>query len=389
MSEVVLNKGSKKIASFKANMNLRSSIIVFALFVIWAVLQVVTKGTFLSARNLSLLFTQMSTIAIIAIGMVLIIVSGYIDLSVGSIVAFCGAVSAIIQVKMGMGTAWAIIIPIIIGVAFTAWNGFWASYQGVPPFIVTLSSMLLFRGAVLVITGGSTISSMNPGFKIIGQGNIPVNIGIIAAVIGVAAYIFFELKNRREKTAKGLLVPSVTLTTLKLFGITFGVALFVTVMNSYEGIPVPVIIVIGMTLIISFVASKTRFGRRLYAIGGNPEAARLSGINVKLEGFKIYLLLGVLTALSGLILTARLDAATPSAGNSFEFDAISATIIGGTSFLGGQGTVFGAIIGSLIMASLNNGMSILNMPTASQYALKGLVLLIAVWFDIKGNKQGK
>lgn len=389
MSEVKLNTGIGKKASFKSSIDLRAFIIVFALIAIWGILGVVTKGTFLSSRNLSLLFRQMSTIAVIAVGMVLVIVAGHIDLSVGSIVAFCGAVSAIMQSKMGMGTVWAIIVPILIGVLFAAWNGYWAAYQKVPPFIVTLASMLLFRGFTLIITGGSTISSMNPSFKYIGDGYLSPRVGIALGVAGMAAYILLQARKRHEKTARNLSVDSRTVFILKLAGITVGVGAFITVMNSYEGIPVPVILFIIVTLIISFIATRTRFGRRLYAIGGNPEAARLSGINVKWESLKIYLVLGALSALSGLILTSRLDAATPSAGNQFEFDAISAAIIGGTSFMGGEGTVFGALIGSLIMASLNNGMSILNMPTASQYILKGLVLMIAVWVDIKARLKGQ
>ncbi len=378
---------NKRIMDKKFTFDIRPFIIVFALIIIWVGLQIVTKGTFLSARNLSTLFVQMCTIAVIAVGMVLVIVAGHVDLSVGSVVAVCGAISAVLQTR-GYGTLLGIVIPIAVGIALTSWNGFWASYQKVPAFIVTLSSMLLFRGLTLIITGGQTISSMNPEFRLIGEGYLPNILGWVIAAISLIAYLFFEVKNRKSRINKGIQVNSKPFFIAKLAFITVMILVFVFVMNSYQGLPVPVIILIVTTLVIGFVSVKTRFGRRLYAIGGNQEAARFSGINVKKEGLKIFMVLGALSGLSGLLLTSRLNAATPSAGNSFEFDAISAAIIGGTSFMGGEGTVFGAIIGALIMASLNNGMSILNMPPYSQYILKGLVLLLAVWFDIKARNKG-
>lgn len=380
-------KKNKGIMDKKFSFDIRPFIIVFALIVIWIGLQIVTKGTFLSARNLSTLFVQMCTIAVIAVGMVLVIVAGHVDLSVGSVVAVCGAISAVLQTR-GYGTLLGIVIPIAVGIALTSWNGFWASYQKVPAFIVTLSSMLLFRGLTLIITGGQTISSMNPEFRLIGEGYLPNILGWVIAAISLVAYLFFEVKNRKSRISKGIQVNSKPFFITKLAFIAVMILAFIFVMNSYQGLPVPVIILIVTTLVIGFVSVKTRFGRRLYAIGGNQEAARFSGINVKKEGLKIFMVLGALSGLSGLLLTSRLNAATPSAGNSFEFDAISAAIIGGTSFMGGEGTVFGAIIGALIMASLNNGMSILNMPPYSQYILKGLVLLLAVWFDIKARNKG-
>ena len=379
----------KKQVISSSHFDIRPFIIVFALIAIWGILEVVTSGTFLTPRNLSLLFRQMSTIAIIAVGMVLVIVAGYIDLSVGSIVAFCGAVSAIMQSKMGMNTIPSIIVPIIVGVIFTGWNGYWSAYRKVPPFIVTLSTMLIFRALTLIITNSQTISSMNPDFRFIGEGYISPAIGYIIGMLGITVYIFFELKGRRDRIVKGIPVQSHLRFVFKLAGIPAIILAFVIIMNLYEGIPIPVIILIATTLVIAFMAQKTRFGRRLYAIGGNPEAAKLSGINVRLEALKIYFVLGALSAMSGLILTARLDAATTNAGNSFEFSAISAAIIGGTSFMGGEGTVFGALIGSLIMASLSNGMSILNVPSSYQGILTGVVLLAAVWFDMAARNKGK
>lgn len=373
----------------KLNIDARSFIIVFALIVIWIILEIATHGTFLTSRNISLLFRQSTTIGIISVGMVLVIVAGYIDLSVGSIVAISGAVAAVMQAKMHYGTVPAIIVLFITGIVFGAINGFCVTYQKIPPFIVTLATMLIFRGMTLIITGGSTISHMNPSFKFIGDGYISPQVSTIIAIIGVIVYILFEFSKRINKVSNDVKNQPFVLFALKLAGVVGVVALLVIIMNNYQGIPVPVIILIAITIIMSFISNNTRFGRRLYAIGGNPEAARLSGINVKLEGLKVFILIGVLSAVSGLILTARLDAATPAAGSQFEFDAISAAIIGGASFSGGQGTVFGALIGALIMASLNNGMSILNIPSAAQYILKGLVLLIAVYFDIRGRSKEK
>lgn len=374
----------------RINQNLRKFVILFILITIWAILAAITPNhVFIHPKNLSNLFTQVSGVAIIAVGMVLIIVSGQIDLSVGSIVGICVAVSAIMQAKLGIGTVWAILVPIVIGAAACTWNGYWSAYQGVPPFIVTLASMLIFRGLVLVLTKGESIASMNESFRFIAHGSIPKNWGVILAGIGLVVFILLELRKRKEKILKGIKVSSLAFELIKIIAIVLVVTLFVAIMNSYKGIQFPVVIVIIVTIIVSIISKKTRFGRHLYAIGGNIEAAKLSGINVKLEVLKAYILLGVLSAISALVLLSRLDASTPSAGVNIEFDAISAVIIGGTSFLGGSGTVLGAIVGSLIMGSINNGMSLMNMPAASQYILKGGVLLLAVWFDIKGrSKEG-
>ncbi|WEK55961.1 MAG: sugar ABC transporter permease [Candidatus Cohnella colombiensis] len=371
------------------NINLRSFIIVFALIAIWIALQIATDGTFLTSRNISLLFRQMTPIGIISIGMVLVIVAGHIDLSVGSIVAVSGAIAAVMQTQMQMGTVPTIIALLITGIIVGVVNGYFSTFQKIPPFIVTLATMLIFRGATLLITGGSTISGMNPSFKFIGDGYIPQQSSTIIATGGIIVYLVFEIVKRRGKTSKGMKVTSANWFGLKLVAVCAICALLVSTMNNYEGIPIPVIIMAAIMIVVSFISRNTRFGRRLYAMGGNSEAARLSGININKEGLKVFALLGLLSAVSGLILTARLDAATPAAGNQFEFDAISAAIIGGASFSGGQGTVFGAVIGALIMASLNNGMSILNIPSAAQFILKGLVLLIAVWFDMRGRVKGK
>ncbi|WP_256757683.1 sugar ABC transporter permease [Cohnella sp. WQ 127256] len=387
LEETNMNKPG--VNSLLKSINLRSLIIVFALIAIWISLQIATDGTFLTSRNISLLFRQMTPIGIISIGMVLVIVAGHIDLSVGSIVAVSGAIAAVMQTQMQMGTIPTIIALLLTGLIVGVINGYFSTFQKIPPFIVTLATMLVFRGVTLLITGGSTISGMNPSFKYIGDGYVSQLWSTIIAAIGILFYLIFEITKRRSKTSKGMNVTSTNWFALKLIAVCAICVLLVSTMNNYEGIPIPVIIMAAIVIVVTFISKNTRFGRRLYAIGGNSEAARLSGINVNKEGLKVFALLGILSAISGLILTARLDAATPAAGNQFEFDAISAAIIGGASFSGGQGTVFGAVIGALIMASLNNGMSILNIPSAAQFILKGLVLLIAVWFDMRGKIKGK
>ncbi len=373
----------------RKKIDIRSYILVFALAAIWIVFEILTKGTFLEARNLSTLFRQTASIAIIAVGMVLLIVAGHIDLSVGSIVAFTGAVSAIMQSVMGVNTVFAIIVPIAVGVIFAAWNGYWATYQKIPPFIVTLAGMQLFRSLTLIITNNQTISGMKPSFLVIGQGYLSKLSGYIISFAGITLFIFLITKARVDKQKKNIAVSSMQSHILKMALIAVLVMVFTFIMNQYKGIPVPVIIMIVAAILIAFVSMKTRFGRRLYAIGGNPEAAKLSGINLNKEVMRIYMLVGALSAVSGLILTARLDAATTNAGISFEFSAISAAVIGGTSFMGGEGTVFGAIVGSLIMASLTTGMSLLNVSSNVQGIFTGIVLLIAVWFDILARKKGR
>lgn len=390
MSELkILKFQNMKFAKARKKIDIRPFILVIVLIVLWIIFDVLTKGTFLQPRNISTLFRQMSLIAIIAVGMVLLIVAGHIDLSVGSIVAFTGAVSAILQVKFGMNTFLAIILPILIGIAFAAFNGFFAAFCKIPPFIVTLASMQLFRSGTLFITKSETISGMNNSFRVIGEGYVSNLFGIVIACLGIAIYLLFEIKSRQDKKKKNLDTSSASRFILKMVFIPAFIFAFTIVMNLYHGIPVPVIILIVATLVIAFISIKTRFGRRLYAIGGNADAAKLSGINIKKEVMKIYLVVGALSAISGLILTARLDAATSSAGTSFEFSAISAAIIGGTSFAGGEGTVFGALIGSLIMASLTTGMSLLNVQSYWQGILNGAVLLVAVWIDILARNKDK
>ncbi|MDK2903885.1 MAG: D-xylose transport system permease protein [Clostridiales bacterium] len=373
--------------SKRINIDARSYTMIIALVVIWIIFTAFTGGGFLTPRNLSNLIRQMSITAILAVGMVLVMVAGHIDLSVGSVAGFTGALAAIMQVNYGWSTPTTIIVTLAVGLLIGLWQGFWIAYQGVPAFITTLSSMLVFRGAILLVTKGVTISPLSDSFKLIGQGYISAPISIMLGIIGGIAYLIFEMRSRQAKIKYGIDVSSWNVEIMRIIGVLVLIALFVGIMISYEGIPIPVLIVLGLVIIMTFVANNTTFGRYVYAIGGNREAAAYSGVNIKKTNMTIFLIMGLLSALAGIVLTSRLNAATTSAGDGFEMDAIASAIIGGTSTLGGVGTVPGAIIGALVMASIDNGMTLMNIDYSILTIVKGLVLVLAVWMDVSSKKR--
>ncbi|MGL4392311.1 MAG: multiple monosaccharide ABC transporter permease [Fusobacteriaceae bacterium] len=375
--------------------NVRQYGMFIALIVIMGVFQFLTDGIFLTPRNITNLFLQTSYISVLAIGMVLVIVAGHIDLSVGSIAAFTGAISAILQVNNNFGTIPTIIITLICGAAIGFWQGFWIAYKKIPAFIVTLAGMLVFRGAVIWITQGATIAPYQDSFKAIGQGFIPAvftfekfdGTAFILFIISMVAFIFTEIKKRIERIKYDFAVLPMPYFIGKIIAISILIAFFFRSMVAYRGVPYSALIVVVLVLVFTFISNKTITGRHIYAIGGNLEAAKLSGINVKKTLLKVFVAMGLLASLSGLIFSARLDSAAPSAGNLFELDAIAAAFIGGASATGGVGTVIGAIVGGLVMASINNGMSLMNVDSSYQYVIKGLVLLMAVWFDISTRNK--
>ena len=366
----------------------KSYVMVFALLIIWLLFFLLTQGTFLSPRNLSNLARQMSITGILALGMVLIIVAGHIDLSAGAVVALTGAASAILQVRFGWGLTEAVGIALLIGLAIGFWQGFWVCYLRVPAFIVTLGGMMIFRGVVLGVTEGRTISPLPNGFVAIGQSFLPVEIGWVLAVIGMVYYVYARVKRRIDRRRYGFEVLPLILEVLVILGVMGLIGLSVWVMNDYEGVPFPVLLLLGLALCFVVISRKTRFGRYLYAIGGNNEAARLSGINIRLTTMFAFVFMGILCAIGGIVLTARLNGATTSAGTSFEMDAIASCVIGGTSLMRGEGSVVGAIIGALVMASLDNGMVLLNTPTYWQYIVKGFILMAAVLVDFQMKRRG-
>jgi D-xylose transport system permease protein len=374
-----------------------------ALIAIWAIFASVTEGVFLTPRNLSNLFVQTVTTAILAIGMVLVIVAGHIDLSVGSVLGFTGAVCAMAMIKLEWGVFPAVLATLLVGLVIGAWHGFWVAYRKVPAFIVSLASMLAFRGLIIGITGGQTQGlEMAPAvtadrFKLIGQGYLPTlgeaaegkihDTSLYFLAVVIVIYVLAALKRRRARQQYGFEVLPAYAEGLKLALVSAIIAAFGMLMVVYLGIPWSVVFVLALTVLFSFLAEDTTFGRHLYAIGGNPDAARLSGINVPRHTFGLFMLMGVMTAVAGVVYTARLNAATTSAGQNAELDAIASAVIGGTSLMGGEGTIFGAIVGALVMTSLDNGMSLMNLDITYQYVIKGLILLLAVWVDMAQRRK--
>ncbi len=368
---------------------IRKFTMLIALVAIWLIFTSLTHGIFLTPRNLSNLFLQTATVAIIAIGMTLVIVTRNIDLSVGSVAALAGAIGAFLQVNMNWPAEAAILAACGAGLLIGLWHGFWIAYRYVPSFIVTLASMMIFRGAVLGITKGATIAPLSDHFKAIGQNYLSPQASLIVGIATISAYVLFDLNKRRQRKRYGFTVASLPSELAKLAVISAAIGAFFLVMVHNRGIPYAVLLVMALALGFSFIAQNTVFGRQLYAIGGNPDAAALSGVDIKKKVMVLYAIFGVLTAIAGIVLTARLNAATTSAGQGMELDVIAAAVIGGTSLMGGEGTVFGALIGALIMASLDNGMSLMDTNITFQYIIKGMILLLAVWVDIATRRKSQ
>lgn len=377
---------NKKNNLFKEIMKQNIFMIILSIIFIWITFHFLTDGTFLTARNISNLFRQMSITGMLSIGMIFVIISNEIDLSAGSAMALLGGVAAILNVNLGFGIVPVIVITLLLGVLIGLWNGLWVSLK-IPSFIVTLAGMLAFRGILVGITGGRTIAPVTPSFKLIGQSYVP---NIISYLIIGGIIIFMFVSNnldRKNKIENGIEVENLKENLLKLSLKSLGMLFGVFLLNQYYGVPTPVMILIIFIASFSYIARKTVFGRLMYAIGGNKDAVRLSGINVDKMKIAIYVVHGVLVAVAGLILTSRLAAASVSAGTNAELDAIAACYIGGASTSGGVGTVFGAILGALVMASLDNGMSMMNVEPSWQYVVKGIILLVAVLFDILSKKK--
>ncbi|MEG0237322.1 sugar ABC transporter permease [Cetobacterium sp.] len=360
--------------------------ILVSITVIWITFYFLTDGKFLTARNISNLFRQMSITGMISIGMIFVIISNEIDLSAGSAMALLGGIAAILNVKLGFGVFSVIVITLLLGMLIGLWNGFWVSLK-IPSFIVTLAGMLAFRGILVGITGGRTIAPVTPTFKIIGQSYLPNYLSYLIVGVLIFAMFFTSILDRKNKIENGIEVGNESENYLKLGLKSCSLLVGVFLLNQYYGVPTPVMILAIFIAIFSFVSKKTVFGRLMYAIGGNKEAVRLSGINVDKIKISIYVVHGMLVAIAGLILTSRLAAASVSAGTNAELDAIAACYIGGASTSGGVGTVFGAILGALVMASLDNGMSMMNVEPSWQYVVKGMILLLAVLFDIMSKNK--
>ncbi|MUK90218.1 sugar ABC transporter permease [Ornithinibacillus sp. L9] len=367
---------------------------VIALVGIVILFQILTGGILLTPLNVTNIIMQNSYIIVLAIGMMLIIITGEIDLSVGSVAAFIGAVSGVLLVTLDLPVIVGILLCLLLGAIIGAWQGFWVAYVNIPSFIVTLAGMLIFRGLTLVVLEGRTIAPFPNGFRSLSSSFMPDAFGtelhMLTIIIGVLlslAYVLYELRVRRTDLKYSFKTTSFPLFVLKIFIITVVINVFTFVLAQYEGIPYVLIVLLVLILGYTFVMNKTVIGRHIYALGGNINAAQLSGVKTKKMKFWVFVNMGTLAALSGLIFAGRLNAATPQAGNLFELDAIAAAVIGGASFTGGVGTIFGAVIGALVMGVLNNGMSIMGIGIDWQQAIKGLVLLGAVAFDVLNKNK--
>ncbi|OXJ25581.1 sugar ABC transporter permease [Burkholderia sp. HI2714] len=356
--------------------------LLLAVVVIWTFFSVLTDGAFVTPRNVSNLLRQMSITGMLACGMVFVIIAGEIDLSVGSLLGLLGGVAAILDVNRHWPVAATIPAVLALGVLIGLFNGWWSTYRRVPSFIVGLGGMLAFRGILLGVTGGSTIAPVSDGFVFIGQGYLPRLVGDGLAILLFALVLLLVVRQRATRRRYRLAVAPRWQDVAKIVGAGAVLFAFVATLDRYGGIPVPVLLLLVLLGAFTWIATQTVFGRRIYAVGSNLEATRLSGVDTDRVKLAIFALMGLMCAFAGLVNTARLAAGSPSAGTMGELDAIAACFIGGTSMRGGSGTVYGALIGALVMASLDNGMSMLDVDAYWQMIVKGAVLVLAVWIDV-------
>ncbi|MEV5675835.1 multiple monosaccharide ABC transporter permease [Streptomyces sp. NPDC052179] len=364
-------------------------VLIVALFQIW------THGTLLLPNNVSNLIQQNGYILILAIGMMIVIIAGHIDLSVGSLVAFVGAMSAVMMVKHDMPWVLALVLALLIGAVAGAWQGFFIAYVGIPSFIVTLAGMLLFRGLTQIVLEGQSLAPFPEGFQNIAKGFIPEmgpytqyhNPTLLIGLAVLTLLLVQEWRDRRRQLAFALEVLPAGLWALKCVAIVAAVVAFTLTLASFHGVPVVMLIMCALLIGLGHVMRNAVIGRHVYALGGNKAAAVLSGVKDKRVTFLVFVNMGVLAALAGCVYAARLNSGTPQAGLNFELEAIAAAFIGGASMSGGVGTVMGAVIGGLVLGVLNNGMSLVGIGTDYQQVIKGLVLLAAVGFDVWNKRR--
>jgi D-xylose transport system permease protein len=376
--------------------NLQTYALIVALMIIWGIFFARTEGAFLGPQNFSNLFRQMTVTAFLSVGMVLVIVTGNIDLSVGKLAGLVSVVVAYFQARIWtqilpdqelLTTAISVLAGLGAGTLFGILQGYIIAYLRVPAFIVTLGGMWFCNGAILIVTEGKTVPANQPILAVIGQGYLPATVSWIlgAAIVVLLFYTMFS--GRQKKRRYGFELGALYLDVLKTALFAVLVLGYVYMVNKYNGISIPVLLLALVAVVIAYVSNNTRFGRYAYAIGGNREAARLSGVNILNNIFLIFVLMGFLCGVSGVVLASYVGYGTIGAGTGYELDAIASCILGGTSPLGGEGTIFGAMVGALIMASLTNGLQILNVPAAYQYLLKSAVLVAAVYLDVMIKKN--
>ena len=391
---VSLPEGSRH-AGFIRN-NLRNYSMLLSLFAIMLFFQVVTDGTLLQPLNLTNLVLQNSYIVIMALGMLLVIVTGHIDLSVGSVAGFVGAVAAVLMVRYHVDYPVAFIACLLVGAAIGAAQGYWVAYFKIPSFIVTLAGMLVFKGLALALLQGQSVGPFPTTFQKLSSGFIPEVLPgadtlhptslLIGAVLALGL-IYSSAKGRAREQSHGIDVEPYAVFVAKSFLLSGMVLYFTYLIASHRGLPNVLVIMMALIALYGFVTRRTVVGRQIYAVGGNAKAAKLSGIKTEQLTFLTFVNMGALAALAGLVFAARLNTATPKAGTGFELDVIAACFIGGASAYGGVGRVGGAVVGAMIMGVMNNGMSILGIGIDYQQVIKGLVLLGAVCIDVYNQRR--
>jgi putative multiple sugar transport system permease protein len=390
---VLRETGALLLTSLRTNMRQYGMMISLVLLMI--VFQVWSDGELLLPRNVSNIIQQNGYILILAIGMMIVIINGHIDLSVGSVAGFCGAAAGVMIVNNDMPWQLALVLTLLLGAVVGAWQGFWIAYVGIPSFIVTLAGMLLFRGATRILLEGESLSPFPGGFLDLSQGTLPEagpdtnyhNLTVLLGLAVCAVAVLQEWRRRQQQRSYELQVLPFNLFVLKCLAIVAAVMAFTMTLASYRGAPVVLLILGALLVLLGFVMRNSVIGRHVYALGGNRQAAQLSGVKDQRVTFLVFVNMGVLAALAGVVFTARLGVATTGAGDLFELEAIAAAFIGGASMSGGVGTVLGAVIGGLVLGVLDNGMSLVGVGEDWQQVIKGLVLLAAVAFDIWNKRR--
>lgn len=361
--------------------------LLLGLVIIWVVFAIGTDGLFLSGRNLTLLLVQAVILGISTAGIVFVMVAGHIDLSVGSAVGLVATVVAWTQSQQHLGTFASVGIAILVGLLIGGWQGIWVAYLKVPAFIVTLAGMMLIRGMTYILAEGQTYAVQSPGIMSLATGQLSKALSL--ALVVVTAVLALRPDDEASEDAQGPLRGWIRLVVRRVPVLVL-LGLIAYLAMSYRGIPYAVLIVAALASVLTFVGNSTLYGRRIYAIGGDVESARRAGINVKRYVFVLFALMGLVYALDGIMLSARLGGAPPDPALFLELNAITAAIIGGTSLFGGVGRVAGALLGAVLLTSLSNGMQLMNISTSYQYVVEGVVLLFAVLVDIalKEKRRG-
>lgn len=384
-----MKKGKLDLFSlFYKNSLLVEGIVIFAIF------EIFTKGAFLQISNVSNLLMQGATCSIISITMCMIIITGNADLSAGRFMGMLCMIGAILQVTRSEIPSWLVLILVYaIAIVVGLWHGFWVGYLKLPAFIITLATQLVFLGITQFISNGRIYGPVTGVISQMGNGYLPafgheVNIAsIIVGILFIITYVFVTVSKEKKAISQGLGEARWGKVIPRMVAISLLIAVVTLALSKHKGFSYAVIILFVMTLVISYVSNNTKFGRYVYAIGGNKDAAALSGIDVSKETLKLYVVHAVVVATAAMVYLGRLNSATTSGGNGYEFTAITGCVVGGTAITGGRGTVVGAVVGTMIMAALDNGMSILNLNPALQYVVRGGVLLFAISLDAYANNR--